>query len=198
VGALELAVAELEAFTQAHPLREYGYELLGLALYRAGRQADALEALRTNQKRLDEELGIAPRPSLQRLHRDILNQEPVLEWPQSLAPYGNGLRCFPASTGRPLAGRPPRAAGRRDKTAARTAAAPAPGAARGTCAPSAVRHHDAGTPAACLPPRCRPEPGGPRADRARQGHAARSRRYPGVSRRQRTPRQWQAGGKQGH
>ncbi len=80
VGAHEVAVAELEAFTQAHPLREYGYELLSLALYRAGRQADALAALRTNQKRLAEELGIDPRPALQRLARDILNQAPTLDW----------------------------------------------------------------------------------------------------------------------
>lgn len=82
VGAHVLAVAELEAFVQAHPLREYGYELLSLALYRVGRQTDALAVLRANQKRLNEELGIAPRPALQRLERDILNQEPILDWPQ--------------------------------------------------------------------------------------------------------------------
>jgi DNA-binding SARP family transcriptional activator len=80
VGAHEVAVAELEAFTQAHPLREYGCELLSLALYRAGRQADALAALRSNQKRLAEELGIDPRPALQRLEREILNQASVLDW----------------------------------------------------------------------------------------------------------------------
>lgn len=44
VGAHEIAVAELEAFVQDHPLREYGCELLGLALYRAGRRADARRA----------------------------------------------------------------------------------------------------------------------------------------------------------
>lgn len=80
VGAHEVAAAELEAFTQAHPLREYAYELLSLALYRAGRQADALAALRSNQKRLAEELGIDPRPALQRLEREILNQAPTLDW----------------------------------------------------------------------------------------------------------------------
>jgi DNA-binding SARP family transcriptional activator len=80
VGAHELAVAELEAFTQVHPLREYGYELLSIALYRAGRQADALAVLRANQKRLAEELGIDPRPALRRLERAILNQDPVLDW----------------------------------------------------------------------------------------------------------------------
>jgi DNA-binding SARP family transcriptional activator len=80
VGAHELAEAELEAFTQVHPLREYCYELLSLALYRAGRQADALAVLRANQKRLAEELGIDPRPALRHLERQILNQDPVLDW----------------------------------------------------------------------------------------------------------------------
>jgi DNA-binding SARP family transcriptional activator len=80
VGANEVAVAELEAFMQAHPLREYSCELLSLALYRAGRQADALAVLRTNQKRLAEELGIDPRPELQNLEREILNQAPALDW----------------------------------------------------------------------------------------------------------------------
>lgn len=87
VGAHEVAVAELEAFMQAHPLREYGCELLSLALYRAGRQADALKVLRTNQKRLTEELGIDPRPALQRLERDILNHAPALDrYPNLAAP----------------------------------------------------------------------------------------------------------------
>ncbi len=80
VGAHEVAVAELEAFIQDHPLREYGCELLSLALYRAGRQADALGALRTVQARLAEELGIDPRPALQHLEREILNQVPTLDW----------------------------------------------------------------------------------------------------------------------
>jgi DNA-binding SARP family transcriptional activator len=80
VGAHEMAVAELEAFTQAHPLREYGCELLSRALYRAGRQADALAVLRTNQKRLAEELGIDPRPALQHLENEILNHAPALDW----------------------------------------------------------------------------------------------------------------------
>ena len=79
-GAHEVAVAELEAFMQAHPLREYGCELLSLALYRAGRQTDALAVLRTNQRRLAEELGIDPRPALQHLESEILNQSPALDW----------------------------------------------------------------------------------------------------------------------
>ncbi|MER7488860.1 BTAD domain-containing putative transcriptional regulator [Streptomyces sp. NPDC126497] len=96
VGAHEVAVAELEAFVQAHPLREYGCELLSLALYRAGRQADALAVLRTNQRRLGEELGIDPRPALQHLEREILSHAPALDWrpppagPAVRAPGGPG------------------------------------------------------------------------------------------------------------
>ncbi|KPI30856.1 BTAD domain-containing putative transcriptional regulator [Streptomyces sp. NPDC048253] len=86
VGAHEIAVAELEAFVQDHPLREYGCELLSLALYRAGRQADALALLRTNQRRLADELGIDPRPALQVLEQLILNQSPSLDWPPPQGP----------------------------------------------------------------------------------------------------------------
>jgi DNA-binding SARP family transcriptional activator len=79
-GAHEIAAAELEAFVQDHPLREYGCELLSLALYRAGRQVDALAVLRTNQRRLADELGIDPRPALQLLEQQILNHAPSLDW----------------------------------------------------------------------------------------------------------------------
>jgi DNA-binding SARP family transcriptional activator/tetratricopeptide (TPR) repeat protein len=94
VGAHEVAEAELEAFNRAHPLREYGCELLSLALYRAGRQADALEVLRTTQSRLAEELGIDPRPALKQLEREILNQSPTLDW-RPTAPITNGLTPSP-------------------------------------------------------------------------------------------------------
>ncbi|WP_234312062.1 AfsR/SARP family transcriptional regulator [Streptomyces griseus] len=79
VGNHEMAVPELVAFTQAHPLREYGCELLSLALYRAGRQADALSVLRAHQKRMVEDLGISPSPGLQHLELEILRQAPELE-----------------------------------------------------------------------------------------------------------------------
>ncbi|WP_225101881.1 AfsR/SARP family transcriptional regulator [Streptomyces sp. CoH27] len=116
-GAHEVAVAELEAFVQAHPLREYGCELLSLALYRAGRQVDALAVLRTNQRRLAEELGIDPRPALQVLEQQILNQAPCLDWrphPRAVAepawPSGRcgsappaPVRPSPAATARSLA-----------------------------------------------------------------------------------------------
>ncbi|MEU5667914.1 AfsR/SARP family transcriptional regulator [Streptomyces longwoodensis] len=84
-GAHEIAVADLEAFVQDHPLREYGCELLALALYRAGRQAEALAVLRTHQRRLARELGIDPRPALQRLQQQILHHAPSLDLRPPLA-----------------------------------------------------------------------------------------------------------------
>ena len=95
VGAHEVAVAELEAFVQAHPLREYGFELLTLALYRAGRQADALKVLRTVQTRLAEELGVDPRPALKQLEHEILNQSPALDWQPT--PAVTATRTAPAA-----------------------------------------------------------------------------------------------------
>ena len=50
-----------------------------LALYRSGRQADALEVYRQTRETLDEELGLVPSPPLQRLQAAILRQEPALE-----------------------------------------------------------------------------------------------------------------------
>ncbi|MGI5341057.1 AfsR/SARP family transcriptional regulator [Streptomyces sp. CA-181903] len=79
VGNHEMAVPELVAFTQAHPLREYGCELLSLALYRAGRQADALSVLRTHQKKMVDDLGISPSPALRHLETEILRQAPGLD-----------------------------------------------------------------------------------------------------------------------
>ncbi len=80
LGAHEIAVAELEGHVRGHPLREHGCELLALALYRAGRQADALAVLRDTRKRLAEEMGIDPGAPLQRLECDILNQASTLDW----------------------------------------------------------------------------------------------------------------------
>ena len=73
-GGREL-VAELEALIAAHPLRERPRGQLMLALYRAGRQADALEVYRDARRVLIDELGIEPGPALQELQRAILVQE---------------------------------------------------------------------------------------------------------------------------
>ncbi|MFF7592272.1 BTAD domain-containing putative transcriptional regulator [Kitasatospora purpeofusca] len=74
-------VAELTALVEEHPLRERLSELLMLALYRSGRQADALEAYRAADRRLRTELGVAPGPGLRELHGRILAADRTLTVP---------------------------------------------------------------------------------------------------------------------
>lgn len=71
-------VGELEAFVREHPLRERFTGQLMLALYRSGRQAEALETYREGRRRLVQELGLEPGPELQQLERAILAQDPAL------------------------------------------------------------------------------------------------------------------------
>ena len=72
-------VAELETLVAAHPLRERLRGQLMLALYRSGRQADALEQYRQTRETLVDQLGIEPSEELQELQRAILRHEPELE-----------------------------------------------------------------------------------------------------------------------
>lgn len=72
-------VGELEALVARHPLREPFHAQLMLALYRAGRQADALGAYERFRRTLDEELGIEPSAALKELQFRILNQAPDLQ-----------------------------------------------------------------------------------------------------------------------
>jgi predicted ATPase/DNA-binding SARP family transcriptional activator len=76
---------ELEALCRQHPLRERLWELHILALYRAGRQAEALRAYTEVRDRLVDELGIDPGPALRELQTRILAQDPSLA-PASPAP----------------------------------------------------------------------------------------------------------------
>ncbi len=72
-------IGELERLVGQNPLRERFWGQLILALYRAGRQAEALKAFRRARDLLSEELGIDPSPELQRLHEQVLRQDPALE-----------------------------------------------------------------------------------------------------------------------
>ena len=74
-----LVVAELEQLAAEHPSRERLLGLLMLALYRCGRQSDALEVYTRSRRRLDAELGLEPSLQLRRLEEAILRQDPSLE-----------------------------------------------------------------------------------------------------------------------
>lgn len=72
-------VGELEALVEQEPLREWPRRQLMVALYRSGRQAEALEWYRDGRRLLVEELGIEPSPKLQELERAILRHDPGLD-----------------------------------------------------------------------------------------------------------------------
>ena len=74
-------VGELEALIAREPLREHLRAQLMLALYRSGRQADALEAYRHARAALVEQIGVEPGPELRELHAAILRQDGALERP---------------------------------------------------------------------------------------------------------------------
>jgi WD40 repeat protein/DNA-binding SARP family transcriptional activator len=82
-------VGELQTLVAEHPLRDRLRAQYMLALYRSGRQAEALEAYREARRMLTEELGIDPAPELQRVERAILAQDPALEWPGLPAAVGS-------------------------------------------------------------------------------------------------------------
>ncbi|MET9377925.1 BTAD domain-containing putative transcriptional regulator [Streptomyces sp. NPDC002992] len=80
-GAHAEAVSELTALTAAHPLRERLRELLMLALYRGGRQAEALAVYADTRRLLADELGVDPCPELSRLQQRILRADAELARP---------------------------------------------------------------------------------------------------------------------
>jgi DNA-binding SARP family transcriptional activator/streptogramin lyase len=76
-------IPELEALVSANPLRERPVGQLMVALYRAGRQSDALDAYQRARRRLSEELGLEPGPQVQEIERRILTHDPELAGPPS-------------------------------------------------------------------------------------------------------------------
>ncbi|WP_326808062.1 winged helix-turn-helix domain-containing protein [Streptomyces sp. NBC_01775] len=81
LGRAAEAVPDLEARLAGHPWREDAWRLLALALYRSGRQGDALAVLRRARAALADRLGVDPGPRLRRLEADVLAQDPGLDLP---------------------------------------------------------------------------------------------------------------------
>jgi peptide/nickel transport system substrate-binding protein len=95
-------VSELGVLVAAHPLRERLYQLLMIALYRCGRQAEALAVYQSARGVLVQELGIEPNPGLQQVERAILQHDASLELSPRAAPRhesdGAGGRWPPSAT----------------------------------------------------------------------------------------------------
>ncbi|WP_329385669.1 BTAD domain-containing putative transcriptional regulator [Streptomyces sp. NBC_01716] len=108
LGLAAEAVPDLDAHLADHPWREDAWRLLALALYRAGRQGDALAVLRRARSTLVEQLGLDPGPGLRRLEADILAQDAALNavpdpasWEPLARPADPGSPAGPASPADP-------------------------------------------------------------------------------------------------
>jgi DNA-binding SARP family transcriptional activator len=109
-GHADLA-AHLPGLIAQSPLREHLRAQLMLALYRCGRQGDALAAYQQARQLLNDELGLDPGPQLQALQRQILVADPALDFAPGPRPNGTGSDSTrPDSTG-PNGGRPAAAPG---------------------------------------------------------------------------------------
>jgi DNA-binding SARP family transcriptional activator/ABC-type sugar transport system substrate-binding protein len=113
LGRHEQALGELGVLVREHPLRERLRAQQMLALYRAGRQADALAAYAEARGTLVDDLGIEPSEALQRLQQAILRHDPALEAPTGTAAI-NGAALPPTPVeDATLAALPPRSRPRR-------------------------------------------------------------------------------------
>ncbi|MBV8218346.1 MAG: AAA family ATPase, partial [Solirubrobacterales bacterium] len=92
-GRHDQLVAELERLVREHPGRERLRGQLMLSLYRAGRQADALECYRVGRRAMIDELGIEPGRALQDLEAAILGQDPALDPPVGTTASSRGIRA---------------------------------------------------------------------------------------------------------
>src|SRR6201982_848702 len=80
-GQSTAAVPELTTLVAEHPLRERARGLLMIALYRCGRQAEALHVFHDARGRLADDLGIDPGTELTRIHQRVLGMDPALDGP---------------------------------------------------------------------------------------------------------------------
>ena len=106
LGGHAAAVAELEELAGRYPFRERLAGLLMLALYRSGRQAEALQAFQAARRALADELGIDPGRWLRQLETGILRQDPGLDWtppPQEPGPPPGGTGGSAGEAGSMLA-----------------------------------------------------------------------------------------------
>ena len=90
IGRHRETLDELRAWSSEHPLDERLRGLLMLALYRCGRQADALAVYRDGRELLVEELGIDPSRELRELEQQILEQDPALDLDRVATPDADG------------------------------------------------------------------------------------------------------------
>ncbi|WP_345203414.1 BTAD domain-containing putative transcriptional regulator [Fodinibacter luteus] len=100
LGRASAAVPELERLVGEHPMRERLWEMLVTALYRAGRQGDALGAYERARSVLADELGVDPGPGLRAVHARVLAHDPTLGSPTVRAALPAELRPARALVGR--------------------------------------------------------------------------------------------------
>ena len=95
------AIPRLQRFVEVEPLREQRWYALVLALYRSGRQADALRAYHDARRTLIEQVGVEPGPALRALEGRILEHDPLLRWhPETRMQRPRPLRPAAVTLGR--------------------------------------------------------------------------------------------------
>jgi YVTN family beta-propeller protein len=95
LGRQSALVGELEELVGQHPLRERLRGQLMLALYRSGRQADALAVYQDGRRRLVDELGVEPSTELRGLHKQILEQDPALAAERAIRAHSPAASAAP-------------------------------------------------------------------------------------------------------
>jgi DNA-binding SARP family transcriptional activator len=93
-------VGELEQLVAQHPLRERLRGQLMLALYRSGRQAEALDVYQATRQSLVDELGIEPSPALQELEKAMLRQDPALDLASAMPAPERSILVAPRDEGK--------------------------------------------------------------------------------------------------